>query len=271
MRRAFLHLGLHKTGTSAAQSFLYENRELIWPRYALVLPYKTRKTGLAEAATRHSVYCAKDTLAAFDAKTRDFLGSLDFGEKRGLIVSEENFLGLRPSRNVGVGYATAPDLAETLVRAVQERFCGQQVEVTVYISVRQRDSWVKSLWAHDLRRTRLVQDFDDFAAGLAGVLSPQEFAAELKSKLFDTTVQLEWLEHLQETRFGPGTPFAEFLNLPDEKRKQLVPPATNNARLQDDALCELLRLNRSSLDEASLIRQKAAIIQNAQVDRISTT
>ncbi len=270
MRRAFLHLGLHKTGTSAAQSFLYENRELIWPRYALVLPYKTRKTGLAEAATRHSVYCAKDTLAAFDAKTRDFLSTLDFGEKRGLIVSEENFLGLRPSRNVGVWYATAPDLAETLVRGVQERFRGRQVDVTVYISVRQRDSWVKSLWAHDLRRTRLVQDFDDFAAGLAGVPSPQELAAELKSKLSGTTVQMEWLEHLQETRFGPGTPFAEFLDLPDEKRRQLVLPANNNARLPDNALCELLRLNRSSLDEASLIRQKAAIIQNAQVDRIST-
>ncbi|MGI9369076.1 MAG: hypothetical protein ACR2O2_09575 [Ruegeria sp.] len=271
MRRVFLHLGLHKTGTSAAQSFLYENRELIWPRYALVLPYKTRKSGLSEAATRHSVYCAKDTLAAFDIQIRNFLSILDFGEKRGLIVSEENFLGLRPSRNISLGYAAAPDLAETLVRAVQDRFRGQQVEVTVYISVRQRNSWIKSLWAHDLRRTRLVQDFDEFAAGLIGIPSPPEIAAEIKTKLSSAAVQMEWLETLKELPFGPGTPFAQFLNLPNEKRKRLGPPATDNARLPDVALTELLRLNRSSLDEASLIRQKAAIIQNAQDDRISTT
>ena len=65
MRRIMLHLGLHKTGTTAAQSFLYENRELIWPHFALVLPYKTRKTGLSGAATRHSVYGTVGTLAEF--------------------------------------------------------------------------------------------------------------------------------------------------------------------------------------------------------------
>ena len=62
MRRVLLHLGLHKTGTTAAQSFLYDNRELIWPHFALVLPYRTRKSGLSRAATNHSIYGTVGTL-----------------------------------------------------------------------------------------------------------------------------------------------------------------------------------------------------------------
>ena len=45
MRRVLLHLGLHKTGMAAAQSFLHENRELIWPRYSLFFPIKRASWG----------------------------------------------------------------------------------------------------------------------------------------------------------------------------------------------------------------------------------
>lgn len=271
MRRVLLHLGLHKTGTTAAQSFLFENRELIWPHFALVLPYKTRKSGLADAATRHSVYGTSGTLEDFGTQIGQFLSTLDFGDKRGLILSEENFAGLRPSRNIEVGYGAAPDLAACLVDRVLDTFAGQDVDLTVYLSLRQRGGWLRSLWAHDLQRTRLVLDFDAYRAKLDPLPSPQSTARAIQDRIPAVRVQTEWLEDMQDLSFGPGDPFAAFLNLPRPKAAQLVGPTRTNTQLPAEALQELLLLNRSRLDEAALVRQKAAIVQNAHGDQVGTS
>ncbi len=271
MRRVLLHLGLHKTGTTAAQSFLFENRELIWPHFALALPYRTRKSGLSRAATNHSVYGTVGTLSEFGSQVRDFLDTLDFGDKRGLLVSEENFSGLRPSRNLEQGYAAAPDLAACLVDSINHRFAGQAVEITIYLSLRQRGSWLRSLWAHDLQRMRQVQDFDTYREDKDHLPPLQDTVDRIKEKLPSVTVLSEWLEELQLRRFGPGTPFADFLNLPRNKANLLVPPANSNPRLPEDVLAELLDLNRSHLDEAALVEQKKAIVERAQKALIGTT
>ncbi|MES0864416.1 hypothetical protein ABLN87_18860 [Ruegeria sp. SCPT10] len=264
MRRVLLHLGLHKTGTTAAQSFLYENRELIWPHYSLVLPYKTRKSGLANAATRHSVYRLDDTLATFGSKMNTFLGQIDFGTRRGLILSEENFGGLRPSRNRAEGYAAMPELASTLVGTIRRQLIGDEVDITIYLSLRERSEWLRSLWAHDLQRRRLVEDFDAFCAALDHLPGLPTVADRIQERLPEVHVQTRWLEDLQETRFGPGTPFAEFLGLPQDKASKLVPPSKSNTSLPQDALNELLALNRSPLEDTALVAQKKALIKSAQ-------
>ncbi len=271
MRRILLHLGLHKTGTTAAQSFLYENRELIWPHFALVLPYRTRKDGLSRAATNHSIYGTVGTLSDFGTQMRDFLGTLDFGEKRGLIVSEENFAGLRPSRNIEQGYAAAPELAACLVDAIHHRFAGQETEITIYLSLRQRGGWLRSLWAHDLERMRQVQDFETFRSNMDHLPQLQDTVNQIREKLPSVTVTAEWLEELQLRRFGPGAPFAEYLNLRRDKANLLVPPTKVNNRLPEDVLAELLDLNRSRLDESALIEQKTVVIERAKDALIGTT
>ncbi|WP_170328365.1 hypothetical protein [Ruegeria arenilitoris] len=271
MRRILLHLGLHKTGTTAAQSFLYDNRELIWPHFALVLPFRTRKSGLSRAATNHSVYGTVGTLSEFGTQVRGFLDSIDFGDKRGLIVSEENFAGLRPSRNFENGYAAAPELAACLVDAIRHRFSGQEVDITIYLSLRQRGGWLRSLWAHDLERIRQVHDFEDFRSNLDHLPPLQDTVGQIRDRLPSVTVTADWLEELQLRRYGPGTPFAEYLDLPRDKAKLLVQPSKANSRLPEDVLAELLDLNRSRLDEAALIEQKNAIIERAKSALIGTT
>lgn len=270
MRRVMLHLGLHKTGTTAAQSFLFENRQLIWPRHALVLPYKTRGTGLSEAATRYSVYSTHTALMEFSNQMRNFLASLDFGERRGLILSEENFAGLRPSRNPAIGYEAAPDLAVALVGLIRNRFAGQHVEITIYLSLRQRDAWLHSLWSHDLQRTRLLQDFDSYAARLDAIPSLDKVAAEVQKRLPRISVRTEYLEDLQAKSFGPGTPFAEFLNLDAETAVQLVGPTKSNSGLPSDILQEILSLNRSPMDDAELDRRKSDLVESTRENLIGT-
>ena len=264
MRRVLLHLGFHKTGMTAAQSFLHENRELIWPHFALVLPYKTRKAGLNEAATRHSIYRLDDTLAGFGGQLHSFFDGLDFGARRGLILSEENFLGLRPSRNKSEGYGAAPELAETVVSVLRRRLVGDETDITVYLSLRNRDAWLRSLWAHDLQLSRMVQDLDGFCADLAHLPSPQDTADRIRDRLPTVTVRTAWMEALKGHHLGLGAPFAEFLALPPGKSAQLVKPVHESPQLSDDVLREMLALNRSSLDEAALITQKKALIRTAQ-------
>ncbi|MES0827884.1 hypothetical protein [Ruegeria sp. SCP11] len=271
MRRVLLHLGLHKTGTTAAQSFLYENRELIWPHFALVLPYRTRNSGLSQAATNHSVYGTVGTLAEFGTQVRGFLETLDFGDKRGLIVSEENFAGLRPSRNIEQGYAATPELAACLVDAIRHRFSNQEVEITIYLSLRQRDGWLRSLWAHDLERMRQVHDFDTYRLNMDQLPPLEDTVDQIRNRLPSVIVTSDWLEELQLRRYGTGTPFAEYLDLPRDKANLLIPPSKVNNRLPEDVLAELLDLNRSRLGEAALIKQKTAIIERAKDTLIGTT
>lgn len=268
MRRVLLHLGFHKTGTTAAQSFLFENRELIWPHHALVLPYRTRKSGLSEAATHYSVYGTPGAMADFSDQMRAFLKTLEFGHRRGLILSEENFSGLRPSRNAAIGYDAAPDIAACLVSLIQDRFASRGADITVYLSLRQRSSWLRSLWAHDLQRTRLVQDFHTYSARLDQIQSPDMAAAAIRDRLEDVNVQTAWLEDLQTRKFGPGGPFADFLDLPSTQAAQLVGPSRVNPRLPENALAEMLEMNRSALDDATLIRHKAHLVQRVQSDLI---
>ncbi|WP_299083605.1 hypothetical protein [uncultured Ruegeria sp.] len=268
MRRVLLHLGLHKTGTTAAQSFLYENRELIWPHFSLALPYKTRKAGLSEAATRHSIYRLDSTLSDFGIRMNDFLGKLDFGTRRGLILSEENFSGLRPSRNRVEGYAAAPDLVATVVSAVHRRFLGEEVDMTVYLSLRQRDSWLYSLWAHDLQHSRVVRDFDEFCADLDHLPDLQGTADTIRKRLPSVTVQTAWLEDLQKRQFGPGAPFAEFLDLSQSKALRLVAPDRTNSSPSKEVLADLLALNRSSLEDAALNARKKAVVETSQSEMI---
>lgn len=270
MRRILLHLGLHKTGTTAAQSFLFENRKLIWPHHALVLPYRTRGSGLSEAATRFSVYGTHTAQTDFCNQMRNFLGSLDFGAKRGLVLSEENFSGLRPSRNPAVGYEAAPDLAVALVGLIRNRFAGQDIDISIYLSLREREAWLRSLWAHDLQRTRLLQDFDTYAARLDTVPPLNMVASQVQERLPKVEVRTEWLEDLRSEPFGPGTPFADFLNLSAEAASQLVGPTKSNSGLPAEILQEFLMLNRSSIDQVELDRRKGDLVETTRENLIGT-
>ena len=144
------------------------------------------------------------------------------------------------------------------------RFLGNKTDITIYMSLRNRDQWLRSLWAHDLQKSRMVQDLDAFSTDLAHLPSLQETADAVRNRLPSVTVRTEWMEALQNHRFGAGAPLAEFLNLPPEQSAQLVGPAHSTPAFSDDVLLEILALNRSSLDETAMIAQKKALIHSAQ-------
>ena len=127
------------------------------------------------------------------------------------------------------------------------------MHITLYYSLRQRGSWLRSLWAHDLQRSRLIQDFETFRARLEPVRSPQIAAEAVRDRLPSVSVRTEWLEDLQGLRYGLGNTFAEFLDLPPEKAAELVGPTRSNPRLPEDILQpdvgdEPVRVGRCGVD-----------------------
>ena len=263
MRRVFLHLGFHKTGTTSAQTFLQENRKLIWPHHALILPKGAREIMLDKAAMDHSIYQTPGTLKTFDRTIRKVLATLNFGQHRGLILSEENLAGRRPSQIPAQMYCATPELTETLVRAVIDRFAPEPVDITIYFSIRQPVEWMKSLWAHDLRKTRLTEDFPTFRTRLEPGSDLLRVVDQTRDRLPKHRVITHTLEQMAPHQYGSAQPFLDFLDLPAHKAARLIRTPVRGKRPDETELLSLLELNRSTLDEPELIQLKSNTIRQA--------
>ena len=254
MRRMLPHLCLHNTGTMAAQFFLFENR-------ALVLPYRTRNSGLSEAATRYPVYDASDTIEEFSDQMCRIQNSLTSCSKGGRVQKEKKISGLRPSRNLPVGYDAAPNLATCLVDLVRERFAGEETQIARYLSQRRHQSRLRSLLAYDLQRPQMVQNFEAFSDNMAHFVSPKSTTEEFCGRLLSVLVRSQWLKNLRSRDFGPGMSFPDFLKLAEAETVKHVGPTRTNTDLPEVLLTQILEVNQSALDDAALVDQMAALVK----------
>ena len=163
-RRVVVHAGFHKTGTTSLQQFLYKNGKHLWPKTAMVLPFKLRETASTQSL-RYSRDPDPETLDAFAADLRAILSQLDLGPNRPVIISDENLSGHIPGRHGTTGYDQCPALIERLVDVVRE-VLDEDADLRFVFTTRDRDSWLRSVWMHNLMRWRLTLDFDDFVASL---------------------------------------------------------------------------------------------------------
>lgn len=266
MRRVFIHAGFHKTGTTTAQAFLHANRKVIWPRYALVLPGRIAE--VTRAATFHSATGDPLSLSEFRFRLQEFLETLSLGEKRGICLSAEDLTGLRPASGNANGYKSAPVLMKATVDTFRAVF-GDDTQITVYLSTRTPQHWLRSLWAHLLVKTRLRSDFPTFAAEMAGQADLDQVVEAVRRQLGPGIVKTARLEDLRDMRFGPAAPFVEFLDLPPWLSGKLVDVAPANASPSPAVCAELLALNRGPLDDDALLQVKAGLTTQGMTGRQS--
>lgn len=257
MRRVFLHTGFHKTGTTSAQSFLQANRKLIWPHNALLLP--NRVEDIKRAATFHSQSLDPLSLSEFRYRWGELLKSLDLGEKRGIVLSSEDFCGLRPTRDGDEGYTAAPVLMEAMVEGIR-KVIGPQTEITVYMSVRDPYAWVRSQWTHQLQAVRLKDDHTKFASYMRQHSDLRSVVEKVRERVGSKMVVAHSLEALSQLEFGPATPFLDFLNLRPAQRAKLVASGHHRKSPTPAQCAELLALNRSDLDDEQLAKVKADLL-----------
>lgn len=259
--QVFLHLGFHKTGTSSAQMFLHENRALIWPRAALVLPGRIRT--VAHAVFSHHYERDAGSLAAITAAMRDFLRTMTLGPKRRILISAENLLGPMPR---GLTPAPYPD-AVAILRALIAGFDAFDwpVQVTLYLSTRAQATWVDSLWAHQVRKDQAIpftEDLEGFRARMARVSQAEQLDI-IRRGMAGVTLVTQDLAGFDALPFGAGQPFLEFLGLPPDQRAAFQPVFRRNVAPPRAVTEALLALNRQGLGEAELAAAKRALLAEA--------
>ena len=258
-RRVIVHAGFHKTGTTSAQKFLYANRKDIWPRSALILPAKLRQ-GAGLQAVRYSRFRTDALLDSFSDSLHATLSQIDPGRRK-ILISEERLSGRMPGRDGQLDYCATP----TLMARAEDVICdifGVEAEVIFCFTTREPKSWLKSTYKHNLRKSRLTMDEDEYASTFA----PAADLIGVTKAVEDAVTGMVCTADLADLTGpeGPAQQLMDLMELPERRRANLIPHIPHNIGPNDTMIDELLALNRSSLSEKALAAAKIDLLGKAQ-------
>lgn len=259
MSRVLLHLGFHKTATTSAQRFLFNNRELIWPHAALILP--ERLWPARRLARWYSDSGDAEVLDLLAAELGGLVGGLSLGPRRKAVLSCETLIGPMPLGDNSAPYPLAADMIRALVRGVSAHVPLQ--DITVLLTLRDQQDWAESLWRHQvakLRNVRITQEAEEFCAAVSQIPLPQQIA-QIRAALPDITLKAEPIEPWADAHLGIGQLFFDFLGRPTHEIAKWTPAPRVNQGTDPNLTAELLRLNRSSLDAHALEAAKLTLLQ----------
>lgn len=265
MTRVIIHAGFHKTGTTTAQRFLMHNGEHIWPHHAIAVQHRIREP--LQFALTYSTGAGRLALDEFRNRFNSFLKTLNLGGGRGLVISAENLAGMMPGKNQLVeGYAACPVLMKVVARCIED-VIDPKPDMTFYFSTREKKAWLRSLWWHNLSKTRLTQNFNDFAGAIGPGCDQDGTIAQVQKAVAPYPVTSVALEHSSGQRFGPATPLIDLLNLPKSAQEALQNIPAENVMPPRKLVKEFLALNRSNLGNSDLAAHKHELLaQTAKLD-----
>ncbi|WP_456387570.1 hypothetical protein [Profundibacter sp.] len=261
MRRVVIHAGFHKTGTTTAQRFLMHNGEHIWPHHAIAIQHRIRDP--LQFALSYSTGAGQIALDEFRSRFRVFLETLNLGAERGLIISAENLAGMMPGKNALVeGYTACPVLMKVVAECI-EQVIDPNPDMTFHFSTRGKDAWLRSIWWHNLSKTRLTDNFNDFADALGPTCDLENTVQQVRKVIAPYPVTSMPLEQTTGQKFGPATPLIDLLNLPDTARNALQNIPAENVMPSRDLVKAFLKLNRSDLSNPDLVAAKQELLERA--------
>ena len=158
-------------------------------------------------------------------------------------------------------YAATPALMARAEDVIRDVF-GYETDVVFHFTTREPMAWLKSTYKHNLRTSRLIMDEDEYnhtyapAADLKGVA--EAVAHDVKGKV--NTIDLADLTGVE----GPAQPLIDLIELPEHRRRKLVPYPPANTGPRDDLVADLLALNRSKLSDSDLKTAKANLLGKAR-------
>ncbi len=254
MTRVIAHAGFHKTGTTSLQAFLERNAGALAPHIAIY-----QKQALKRARHPGRLYGQFPVVWRrwlFRYAFREFLATV--ADAPTIVISRENFcgmmLGLRGNRPRHYAHTAVP-LAREIIRELRRRF-GPEVKIEFLYTTRDGESFLKSVWGHALRTTRLRQDYPAFRAGFGPLPDLDAEARAIAEAIAPVPVHIAPLETYGPNPFGPARALLDLLDLPKELEASLK-PATRNNPGQSDALSQtFLELNRGALRGRALYAVK---------------
>lgn len=265
MTRVVIHAGFHKTGTTTAQQFLMRNGKHIWPYHAIAIQHRIQIP--LHYALTYSTGAGASTLEGFRKSFSNFLKTLSLGGRRGLIISAENLAGMMPAKNPLVdGYSSCPTLMKTVAECIED-VIDPNPDMRFHFSTRGRADWLRSLWWHNLSKTRLTQSLSDFSASFGTSCDLDETVARVQKTVGPYPVTSMALEHASNQRFGPATPLIDLLELPQAAQDKLENLPAQNVMPPRDLVQQFLALNQSDLGSDDLmLRKQELLAQRRELD-----
>jgi hypothetical protein len=178
-----------------------------------------------------------------------------------IILSREQFTGSLPGystvfrRRVTDFRAAAAPLAREMVTLLRRRF-GQGTQIEILFSLREGESWIKSVYGHILRSRKLTEDFAQFRESFPAIIDLAQQAREIGDASGADKLHFSTLEATGAHRLGPASALIELLSLDEPVRDALPSAPIKNAGISAKMQEELLELNRSNLGKAALIAAK---------------
>ena len=259
MRRVIFHAGFHKTGTTNLQQTLRANRAALRPDIRLVL--RPGMTALCECARAYSRSREDYDLGLFKYEAAMLVERPNEEDATTIVISSEDLSGHMPGRHALHGYGATPHLMQAL--SVAFKAASPDDELTFFFTTRAADPWLRSCYAQHLRAARMIWDEADNVKRLKTSAEHAKIIDLVRREVPEHTVLEAALEDHAERPIGMAEALLDHLNLSEERRAKLGPASPRNAPLPADILTELLTLNRSDLDDATLRKAKRTLIEGA--------
>lgn len=231
---------------------------MLWPVISLGLRDKLQP--VLSAARGFSTWRDAASLTKFRERFGAYLAELGLG-KRDLLISAEELCGHLPGRGEVLDYSAAPLLLAEVETVLHRAY--PEAEVTFALSLRQRDAWLRRAhWEH-VKSSRMILEFDAFAARLTRLDLAAE--AEAVRSALDSPLELFWIEDVADGPFGAATPLLELMALDEDLLTALakVTPRHGVPEGREALLAQFLALNRSRIAPAALRAAKAAALERA--------
>jgi len=253
--RLLFHTGFHKTGTTSLQYGLQRNRKLLEPHLRIVLYDDV--TASVNAARDFSADRTPEKLRRFCKRLNTFLKTLDPTDPRPVAISSEDFCGHMPGRAGLTSYTAAPILMRALTMTTLETL-GPGTDLSLMLSLRNPDSWLKSCYAQHLRVIRMTDPWEVYAKAYAESADLTAIADRVEAQIGTVPLIRAPLEDSKAHPLGPMAPLLSAFNLPQDVLDSLKIPEQANPKDPQELQDLYLEANQSDLPDIEVRDAKVA-------------
>ncbi|WP_372803424.1 hypothetical protein [Paracoccus seriniphilus] len=257
-RRLIMHLGVHKTSSTAIQRHLYRNAQALSDRLIVRTPVpQTPMQALGQAAMRFSLTPSSDTEALLKVALGEVLDSLPDNDLP-VLISHENVAGAPPGKGGETRlYPALPRIAALIQKWARD------FDLSFVFYSRGMKSWRSSLWAQIVRSEGYDREFSVFAQETQDLPGWGDLRKRMASAVGGDHVLRLRLED-EESFARPGTQLLRHAGLSDEQIAALPElSGSSNERLRPAATEFIRQVNGLSLNPHA--RKKVAdLVAEAQ-------